>query len=479
MISRLLLFQSAVIFLMRDGKLYPAKMISPYKEVLEMSPLLQVEESIINLGIKKGVPILISDMKNTSEARIFKDERSVMCVPMVVQNELIGAIYLGGGKPGLYTQDNLHVLGILANAGAFAIRSAQLYEEQKHVLENQESLNTELDDRVQQLEGLLQLVQSLGSSLNLENTLNIVINQIKSLITFQSCIIFSYDSVSGVIKPCRLISPYADFVQGLSFTQDNGVINWVIKEKRALLLEDTQKSRLENLIAEERSVIIAPLIVENQVTGAIYAGSPEPRAYNSEQISLLRTMAYTVAMAIRNAELYEKTAALAITDGLTGLYTHRYFQERLGQAIEWCRQFNRQLALVLIDADHFKQYNDTLGHPEGDQILKEISQLLKNHVRESDIVSRYGGDEFAIILRETDKRKALEIAENIRRAFETKFSARPVKITASIGVAAFPEDGKDKSSLISATDEGLYEAKDRGRNKVAAAHSKNPSKYKD
>jgi len=469
MISKLLLFQSAVIFLMKEGKLIPAKMITPYKDLLEMSPLLQIEESIINLGIKKGVPILISDMKNTADARIFKDERSVMCVPMIVQNQLIGAIYVGGGKAGLYTHDNLHVLSILANAGAFAIRSAQLYEEQKQVLETQESLNLELDDRVQQLEGLLQLVQLLGSSLNLENTLNVVINQIKSLLTFQSCIIFSYDQLSGQIKPSRLISPYGDFIQGYSFTQENGVVNWVIKEKRALLLEDTQKSRLENLIHEERSVIIAPLIVENQITGAIYIGSPKPKAYNSEHISLLRTMAYTIAMAIRNAELYEKTAALAITDGLTGLFTHRYFQERLGQAVDWCRQFNRQLSLLLVDTDHFKKYNDTLGHPEGDQVLKEISQLLKNHVRESDIVSRYGGDEFAIILRETDKRKAIEIAESIRRAFETKFSSYQVKITASIGVASFPDDGADKSTLISATDEALYDAKERGRNKVASA----------
>ncbi len=211
--------------------------------------------------------------------------------------------------------------------------------------------------------------------------------------------------------------------------------------------------------------------MENDVIGAFYVGAAQQHFYDEEALKLVSTVAYQTAMGIKNAELYERTVALAITDGVTGLYTHRYFQERLGEA---CREYERSLkpfSLVMIDTDHFKAYNDTLGHPEGDKVLREIAALIKSYTRDSDLVCRYGGDEFAVILKDTDKENSVKTSERIREAFQYRFHTYPVKITSSIGVANFPEDATNKIDLLSAADTTLYKSKKGGRNRVSVATS--------
>jgi diguanylate cyclase (GGDEF)-like protein len=228
---------------------------------------------------------------------------------------------------------------------------------------------------------------------------------------------------------------------------------------------------LPNVVEAERSAIIVPMIVENDVIGAFYVGAAQQHFYDEEALKLVSTVAYQTAMGIKNAELYERTVALAITDGVTGLYTHRYFQERLGEA---CREYERSLkpfSLVMIDTDHFKAYNDTLGHPEGDKVLREIAALIKSYTRDSDLVCRYGGDEFAVILKDTDKENSVKTSERIREAFQYRFHTYPVKITSSIGVANFPEDATNKIDLLSAADTTLYKSKKGGRNRVSVATS--------
>lgn len=162
---------------------------------------------------------------------------------------------------------------------------------------------------------------------------------------------------------------------------------------------------------------------------------------------------------------------LAITDGLTGLYNYRYFKEQLQQELNRALRHELKVSVAMIDIDHFKHYNDTHGHPAGDQILKIIARLLKDNIRNIDLAARYGGEEFSLVLIETNKASAKIAAEKIRKliedhTFDYEESQPNGKITISMGVATFPEDGTEFEKLVQVADKRLYLAKQAGRNRT-------------
>ncbi|MCE1248767.1 MAG: diguanylate cyclase [Firmicutes bacterium] len=473
MIRKLMVYQSCVIFLINKGTLVAAKSVTPYRDILEYSSLLKLEETIVNLVVQNKKPILITDMQSLSEQRIFKDERSLVCVPLVVKNEIIGVVYVGATRSGTYNEDHLHLLSILGNAASNAIRTSQLYEQLADNFKNVQSLNEKLDIKVQQSVALLDLGQDLTSSLNLDETFRIIIRGMEKMFNYQTGAVFLIrETKSGeCFVPLIHITPYEKIFENfqLPIKDHDNILGWIFHNKKSLLLTETKETKLQVLIENERSVMVVPLIVENVVMGAIYLGHSKPDFFNEEALELLRNVAYLSAMTIRNAEIYERTATMAITDGLTGLYTHRYFQERLTEEVKMATRYDKKLALITVDMDHFKQYNDTLGHPEGDKVLKEFAALMKAYTRDSDLVCRIGGDEFIILLKEVDKKNAIQKAEAIRQAVQNRFYERPVQITSSIGLATFPDDTDNKKDLIKFADDALYKSKKNGRNRVSWA----------
>jgi diguanylate cyclase (GGDEF)-like protein len=173
----------------------------------------------------------------------------------------------------------------------------------------------------------------------------------------------------------------------------------------------------------------------------------------------------------RDGQFYKK---LSRVDGLTELYNHKFFHQLLDSELERAQRYDRNMAVLMLDIDHFKVYNDAMGHPIGDLALEKIAWILKTAIRKCDYLARYGGEEFAMIVPETDKSVALRIAERLRKAVEdAEFEGESVmptgRLTISIGVAAYPDDGPGKRDLISAADRALYQAKQSGRNRVCAS----------
>ncbi|WP_432823600.1 GGDEF domain-containing response regulator, partial [Trichloromonas sp.] len=173
-------------------------------------------------------------------------------------------------------------------------------------------------------------------------------------------------------------------------------------------------------------------------------------------------------MAIANKTLQD----MVIRDGLTGRYNHSYFKEAVEIEMVRSQRYQRQFSMLFMDLDHFKQYNDTHGHPAGDQLLKTLGALIGERLRKSDILARYGGEEFTAILPELAKAEALGLAEEIRHEVERfPFPGREYqpegKVSITIGVAAFPEDGKTPEALINSADQALYRGKKQGRNRVS------------
>jgi two-component system cell cycle response regulator len=165
--------------------------------------------------------------------------------------------------------------------------------------------------------------------------------------------------------------------------------------------------------------------------------------------------------------LNQKLQSLAVTDGLTGLHNHRAFQDYLEEQFQTAMRNKQPLALILMDVDHFKQYNDTYGHQAGDEVLRQVAQILQANVREGDFVARYGGEEFVVVLPRADSESAVAVAERLRRAVESaEWHLRP--ITGSFGVACIRPDMETRQELIEAADQALYQAKKNGRNRVEA-----------
>jgi diguanylate cyclase (GGDEF)-like protein len=219
-------------------------------------------------------------------------------------------------------------------------------------------------------------------------------------------------------------------------------------------------------------IVIVPLKAKDKVNGLILADNfitKEP--ITKDDLRMLTMLANQAGLAIENSHLYEKTVRGAHTDYLTELWNHGYFQSILQLELEKAKATAGFLSLIMLDIDDFKIYNDRLGHQAGDNLLKELAGLLKAQSRKMDYVCRYGGEEFTVILPSTERQEAYQIAERLRtdiekHAFLNEEILPQKKLTVSLGIGCFPQDGATTSQLITASDKRLYEAKNIGKNKT-------------
>ncbi len=221
--------------------------------------------------------------------------------------------------------------------------------------------------------------------------------------------------------------------------------------------------------------VVSPLFRNEEIVGLICLGpNIRNQEYNEDNLETLAILTNMLSVALHNAQMYEHIKALSYTDGMTGLHNYRFFRLRIKEEIARARRDGTPVSLLILDVDYFKNYNDTLGHPAGDDVLRKLSSIFRKSVRDNDIVARYGGEEFAIILPGTDIDGALSLAERIRSKVErTAFYKEEIqpngKLTVSVGSATFPRDAVTVEDLVIAADRALYQAKYSGRNRVIRA----------
>jgi diguanylate cyclase (GGDEF)-like protein len=192
------------------------------------------------------------------------------------------------------------------------------------------------------------------------------------------------------------------------------------------------------------------------------------------EIERLQVIGNQASLALQNALLHEELERLSVTDRLTELYNHGYFQERLEEEIGRATRFDHQVSLIMLDIDDFKDFNDSYGHPHGDRVLRTVSSVIKENLREIDVAARYGGEEFVVVLPETETEGARAVGERIRERvaafpFVGGEGLPAVHKTVSLGVATFPEHADSPSALIESADQALFHAKRNGKNQVSTA----------
>lgn len=319
-----------------------------------------------------------------------------------------------------------------------------------------------------------QIAQRIGSQIELGQTLSLISSEMRHVIEHDECMIFLLNEEAQELVRQRTKEADAR-KKALTIKVGEGLIGRVAQNKTPVRIDQLGGviGAHEDYLLAYLSALVLPIATDEATLGVMALFSRNPRAFDSQSERILTVLASQAAIAIKNAQLYETTQQLAITDGLTGVYNRRYFQRQLESEFRRAPRFGYPIALILLDCDYFKRFNDTHGHLLGDQVLRSLAQVLRETVRETDVVARYGGEEFAVILPETNAEQAVEVADRIRQNVARRpFWGRgqtPVAVTVSIGVASRLAADTKPEDLIDLADSALYQAKETGRDRICTA----------
>lgn len=329
-------------------------------------------------------------------------------------------------------------------------------------------MNLELEHR--KLEQVLTIEQKMRSLMNLNHLVDFVIDKATEILEVQKCSLMLLDEESHelVIRGARGLSE--KIVSSTRIQLGEGIAGQVAQRGTPLLVNDIEQSPLVSRVNRpayrHKSFMSVPIKLQNRIVGIVNVADKrddKDATFNNIDLKILSTIVHQAAMAIENANYYRELEYLSLTDPLTGIYNYRHFIRTLDAEISRVKRYQHSLCLLMIDVDNFKHYNDTFGHPEGDRLLKKISKTLKNNLRSVDVVCRYAGDEFAVILPETSADEGLLVAKKIKNAVESLELKQPMTISIGLGKHHAESDRRD---LIMTADQALYQAKREGKNKV-------------
>jgi diguanylate cyclase (GGDEF)-like protein/putative nucleotidyltransferase with HDIG domain len=303
---------------------------------------------------------------------------------------------------------------------------------------------------------LHEIAQTIGSSLNMTDTVTLVSNKLRAIVPFDTCIIFIVDEKTGKAHATHVAGEYADAFARRRMSVGDGITGWVIANARSMCNATPELDLVgvpDEIVKEIRGVLVTPLLREDGAFGAITLYSKSIKSYTTEHVRLLESVSQHASSALNNALTFEKTKESALTDPLTELPNARAFYMMLEQRLAECLRMNREsLAVISMDVDDFKKINDVYGHAIGDRILASIAGVIKKELRQMDILTRYAGDEFVAIMPMASTAMATMVMERIRGAVEShKFTVRTgktVDVGVSMGSACFPADGETTEHLL-------------------------------
>ncbi len=401
--------------------------------------------------------------------------KALMGVPLLVVNETLGVLYAFDKEVREYSQEDLHFMTILASRAANAIYLTRLLEQTQDALTSTLALQ-----RVSS-----SLIAPTGSMTTSMTILQTVVDNIAQVLPAKRVLLLTLDThdrqvtrfvVGGPDKSLLVPDPFDQYMHGLT--------GWVMLEKKATLSPKGKPEPRESSLVQERrsrrevgSIILAPLMFGTNIYGTLTAvrNLDEPD-FDAKDLKLLEELATQAAITLRNNELYEETKYLATIDDLTRSLNRRHLFELGERELKRHHRLKHPLAALMFDIDYFKRVNDEHGHAVGDEVLRSLAARATLQTREIDILGRYGGEEFAVLLPETQLEEALEIAERLRRAALEPIVVGGIELNITISIGVTDADGDiGLSHLLQRADAALYQAKREGRNRVVVLKSKSSS----
>lgn len=415
---------------------------------------LSIQEGITGAATRKKEPVYAPDV--SQDARYVcaaESTRSELAIPLMVRDEVVGVLDCQSDKLDHFDREKIELLTLFSTQASIAIQNARLYTLERQRARQLEAINTiaQQSTAVMDLQELLVRVCSIIQQAFQVHHVSLLLREEGDLVMRAH-----HGTLTPCLSPGRRLSgsqhPWSEVIGG----------NQTVIENNLSGVPDAAR-----LFAESASRLSIPLISFGQTLGILTLNSSKPGAFHDNDLQSLESVADICANSIQNAHYVERVKQLAYLDGLTGIFNRRFFEMRINEEIERARRYGSGMAVIIADIDHFKRLNDEFGHLLGDEVLRQVSSIFHQQVRKIDVVCRYGGEEFAILLTQTNEHQALTIAEKLRRQVQQwQFPGVPRTITVSAGVAAFPAHGRSRDDIVRAADRGLYAAKQDGRNRV-------------
>jgi diguanylate cyclase (GGDEF)-like protein/PAS domain S-box-containing protein len=395
--------------------------------------------------------------------------KSYLGMPILIKDKVIGLLNLDSATAEHFTTLHSNHLQAFTNQMAVALQNASLFKE--------------VNRRAEQLGIINRIGAEITSGLDLDKLLHRLQLQVQEAIPMDIFYIAFYDDATGEMN----IPLYYDIGELRKGTQRNlkekgGLTGYVIRNRKTIvvpdLLDPESDFKEEYVLISERSprtYVGVPLIYRGEVIGAISMQSYLPNAFSHEQIELFEVISTQAIFAIENARMYSHMQEMATTDVLTELNNRRQFINLAGNEVERSLRYHKNCSMIMIDIDDYKLVNDTFGHGAGDRVLSDFSFMCRQKIRRMDICGRLGGDEFGLILPETDITRAQAFAERLRSSvasLEINFNGSLIKVTASLGISQVKGKVKDLETLLETADQAMYMAKQAGKNQVKVYREK-------
>jgi diguanylate cyclase (GGDEF)-like protein len=326
-----------------------------------------------------------------------------------------------------------------------------------------------------------ELGKALTSSLQLDQVLRTIMEKIEEFLRPDNWSLLLLDEAKQELYFELAVGKASQALKDVRVKVGQGIAGWVAQHGETVVVPDTSKDTRffakvdEKTKTETQSIVAVPVKFRDTCLGVIeLINCMGPEGFDPRDLKLLEALSDFAAIALENARHVKRIHELTITDDCTTLYNARHMSVILETEIYRSHRYNYEFSLIFIDLDHFKQVNDTQGHLVGSRLLADIGNALKTHCRLIDFAFRYGGDEFVLLLPQTSKENALNVARRLHHLIrETKWlegEGLNIHITASIGVASYPADSKTKEGLLHLADEAMYLVKNTNRDSVAAAN---------
>jgi diguanylate cyclase (GGDEF)-like protein len=418
---------------------------------------IRLDQGIPGAAASEKRPVYSPDVRQDARyVSTCKATLSQVAIPLMVRQELVGVLDCQSDNIDHFDDETVDLLMLFSTQASMALQNAKLYSTERR--------------RAAQMEAISAIAQQTTAVLDIEHLLS------KSCMLVQQA--FQVSQVAILLKEEEELvlrshhgSLTARVPEGGKFAVSEGKFGEALTSGKTIVDNDLVPHTMDfRLYEETRSRVIIPLVSFGQSLGLLLLACGESGCFNPHDLAPLESVADICATAIQNAYYVERVRQLAYRDGLTGIFNRRFFEMRMTVEIDRAQRFGSGLAVIMIDIDQFKSLNDDFGHLLGDEVLRQVSSMLHQQVRKIDVVCRYGGEEFAILLAQANAKDAFDVADKLRASVEAwAFPGVPRPVTISAGVAGYPDHGVTRDDLMKAADEGLYAAKQGGRNRVFMA----------